>query len=197
MSVKPILFNTVMVRAILCGSKTVTRRLVKAQHLKVLESQYHTKHPDVSDKTLIEKLCEPPFKKGDILYVRETWAEWTGGYVYKAGTPPFTQAGESPVMRWKPSIHMPKEAARIWLRVTGVRVERLQEIDAKQILREGINSNSNYMRFVFYQELWDSTIKKSNLDRYGWSANPLVWVIEFGRYDKPETEGYLELKAIE
>ena len=92
---------------------------------------------------------------------------------------------------WKPSIHMPKEAARIWLKVTNVRVERLQEITSEQIYREGVEVeyphalNGEEKRYAF-STLWNSTIKKSDLDRYGWDANPYVWVIEFERGERPE-----------
>ena len=92
---------------------------------------------------------------------------------------------------WHPSIHMPKEAARIWLKVTDVRVERLQEITSEQICREGVEVeyphvlNGEEKRYAF-SRLWDSTIKKSDLDRYGWNASPWVWVIEFERCEKPE-----------
>ena len=88
-------------------------------------------------------------------------------------------------------IHMPKEAARIWLKVTDVRVERLQEITSEQICREGVEVeyphvlNGEEKRYAF-SRLWDSTIKKSDLDRYGWNASPWVWVIEFERCEKPE-----------
>lgn len=122
---KPILFNTEMVRAILEGQKTVTRRVVKHQHLAVLDSRYHREHPEVPDRVLLEKLCQPTYSPDNILYVRETWQKvggvvTPGKYIYLAdytGTP----------IRWRPSIHMPREAARIFLRVTGVRVERLQD----------------------------------------------------------------------
>lgn len=96
--------------------------------------------------------------------------------------------------KWHPSIHMPKEAARIFLRVTNVRVERLQEITSGQICKEGVEVEDPYVlngeekRYAF-SNLWDSTIKESDLDRYGWNANPWVWVIEFERCDKPESEG--------
>ena len=75
---------------------------------------------------------------------------------------------------------MPKAAARIWLRVTGVRVERLQEIDDDGVVAEGLQIGDPF------DELWDSTIKKKDLDRYGWDTNPWVWVIGFERCDKPK-----------
>lgn len=84
---------------------------------------------------------------------------------------------------------MPKEAARIWLKVTDVRVERLQDMDKMDAVKEGIDTrlciNLNHALAKF-KKLWNSTIKKSDLDRYGWDANPYVWVIEFERCEKPE-----------
>ena len=192
MSMKPILFNTDMVRAILDGRKTVTRRVVKPQHLRVLDSPYHKEHPDVPDKALLAKLCEPPYSPGDILWVRETWAksaDWyddlVSGYEYKADHP------NSDGWGWRPSIHMPREAARIFLRVTDVRVERLQEMHAEDSLREGVklhlggivNGDSPLKPFG---DLWDSTIKPADRERYGWAANPWVWVIAFERCKKPK-----------
>ena len=94
-------------------------------------------------------------------------------------------------IHWHPSIHMPKEAARIWLKVTDVRVERLQEITSEQICREGVEVeyphalNGEEKRYAF-STLWNSTIKKADLDRYSWDANPWVWVIEFERCEKPK-----------
>ena len=94
--------------------------------------------------------------------------------------------------KWHPSIHMPKEAARIWLKVKDVRVERLQEINGKDVLKEGVNSLVHPDAFYFdmnqremFERIWNSTIKKSDLDRYGWEANPYIWVIEFERCEKP------------
>lgn len=75
MSTKPILFNTEMVRAILGGRKTCTRRLIKHNVDAMLNSPYHKKHPEVEDKQIISKLCLPPYQPGDVLYVRETWSE--------------------------------------------------------------------------------------------------------------------------
>lgn len=205
MEIKPILFNTDMVRAILEGRKSCTRRIVKPQQLigmlpdkckngapeEFLKEKKLMFKPycDMTDIELINTAYKAPYQPGDILYVRETWSEWTDGYLYKAWNSPFPQAGESPVMKWHPSIHMPKEAARIWLKVTGVRVERLQEISGEDLTKEGIDLfRSNYVRVAFdeFKNIWNSTIKKSDLDRYGWDANPYVFAIEFVKIDKPE-----------
>lgn len=197
MSVKPILFNTEMVRAILDGRKSCTRRIVKPQQLVGLL-------PDkckngVPEEFLKDTAYKAPYKPGDVLYVRETWHKYlkrVGSgencrlqefFGYRASIANSEDAEEP----WKPSIHMPKEAARIFLRVTNVRVERLQEITEVQAQTEGCNSGlltgACNARGQF-EDLWNSTIKKSNLDRYGWNANPRVWVIEFERCDKTESE---------
>lgn len=214
MAIKPILFNTKMVRAILEGKKTCTRRLVKHDVESILNSPYHKKHPEVEDRQIISKLCQPPYQPGDIMYVRETWQylyeldgneqiiEGTGKYYYAAtDTIPFdTYVDASGVTHervpWHPSIHMPKEAARIWLKVTDVRVERLQEISEDGAKAEGANFKNgknvgfeekmNRTAIERFTEIWNSTIKKSDLDRYGWDANPWVWVIEFERCEKPQ-----------
>lgn len=99
--------------------------------------------------------------------------------------------GESPC-RWRPSIHMPKEAARIWLKVTDVRVERLQEINELGGRREGfvndicLEDGTGKSAVKHFADLWDSTIKKADIDKYGWKADPWVWVIEFEMCEKPE-----------
>lgn len=191
MSVKPILFNTEMVRAILEGRKTCTRRVLK-QPFEVHPNGYITK-PRGN-----ERLCPyiPPYQPGDILYVRETWCKGSYGnekekYYYKADDNNF-------FCTWHPSIHMPKEAARIWLKVMNVRVERLQDITDDGAKAEGANWKNGKnvgweekMRRTAverFAEIWNSTIKKSDLDRYGWNANPYVWVIEFERCEKPGKE---------
>lgn len=196
MAIKPILFNTEMVRAILGGRKTCTRRLIKHNVDAMLNSPYHKEHPEVEDKQIISKLCLPPYQPGDVLYVRETWSEWTGGYVYKAWSSPFPQAGAYLGEKWHPSIHMPKDAARIWLKVTEVRVERLQDITEDGAILEGAIDNRGFIHAPddeynhihsakeHFMNIWNSTIKKSDLDRYGWDANPYVWVIEFERCEK-------------
>ena len=189
---KPILFNTEMVQAISEGRKTVTRRLVKPQHLQVLDSPYHNEHPKVPDEVLIEKLCEPPYHPGDILYVRETWHKDVGRYMYRADysdTEKFCRNGKEVCIKWSPSIHMPKEAARLFLRVTDVWVERLRDIG--DCTKEGVPRGghatahmNDYDERCYFRALWNSTIKPADRDRYGWDANPWVWVIEFERISR-------------
>lgn len=134
--------------------------------------------------------------------MRETWSEGyeDGTYIYRADDkladlPTFK---ESSKLIYHPSIHMPKEAARIWLKITNVRVERLQDITVDGCHREGINIETSAVTdgetlnrkhdfsLEKFETLWNSTVKKSDIDRYGWNANPYVWVIEFDRCDKPE-----------
>lgn len=203
MAIKPILFNTEMVRAILEGRKTCTRRLVKPQ-----PDEKHT-YPlgFVTDSTEKKKVGrfgfgideyggsiqyeKPPYQPGDILYVRETWCK---GYLMNAKERYYYKADDNDFLcTWHPSTNMPKQAARIWLRVMDVRVERLQEITAESALTEGadkyihangtLNEDQTITSFI---GIWNSTIKKSDIDRYGWGANPWVWVIEFERCEKPE-----------
>lgn len=202
----PILFNTNMVRAILDGEKTVTRRVVGEKVVIVRKDQEINKNLNGRFELYnITSRCglpqnvffKPPYQPGDILYIRETWSEWTGGYVYKAWNEPFPQPGKSSIMKWHPSIHMPKEAARIWLKVTDVRVERLQDITIAEVIKEGCSDlwidAARPMKLIDvagnkneFTSLWNLTLKKSDLDRYGWVANPWVWVIEFERCVKPE-----------
>lgn len=206
MSVKPILFNTEMVRAILDGRKSCTRRIVKGfiPNNAVWGYTAFTPKGCISCRGTFadgygEKIFKLPYQPGDILYVRETWFKGLKRYMYRADytdAEKYYKNGKEVAIRWHPSIHMPKEAARIFLRVTNVRVERLQEIDGKEILEEGVNSLVHPDAFYFdmnqrelFESVWNSTIKKSDLDRYGWNANPWVWVIEFERCDKPESEG--------
>lgn len=195
---KPILFNTEMVRAILDGRKSCTRRLVK-----FLWGENPKWTGYIKDGLMLYNgrnepcIRTQPYQSGDILDVRETWCKGLERYIYRADysdTEKFYQDGKEINMKWQPSLHMPKEAARIFLRVTNVRVERLQEITSEQICKEGVEVEDPYVlngeekRYAF-SNLWNSTIKESDLDRYGWNANPWVWVIEFERCDKPESEG--------
>lgn len=223
MAIKPILFNAEMVRAVLDGRKTCTRRLVKPQ-----PDEKHT-YPlgfatDSTEKKEVGcfgfgideyggsiKYVKTPYQPGDTLYVRETWCGLPvneAGHMRGHTTYYYKADGELRPKGWRgtwhPSIHMPKEAARIWLKVTDVRVERLQDITPKGAESEGVGNlfyddigygEKNYGTEVDteygiakeqFAWLWESTIKKSDLDRYGWDANPWVWVIEFERCEKPE-----------
>lgn len=202
--VKPILFNTEMVRAILDGRKTCTRRICKdANEHTVPDMDFYNADRrtyavhNFADKEHTEQLSTAertcPVCPGDVLYVRETWCDdrqftrdsTPGQYFYKAS--------ENGYFKWKPSIHMPKEAARIWLKVTNVRVERLQEINGDDALAEGVdkyihangtlNEDQTITSFI---GIWNSTIKKSDLAQYGWDANPYIWVIEFEKCEKPK-----------
>lgn len=201
---KPILFNTDMVRAILDERKTATRRVLK-QPFEIYPNGYITKPMGN------ERLCpyEPPYLTGDILYVRETWRwlpcfdcnrdAWEhapckesvfnikyrnyGCYVYKADI----HSGMQDMFKWHPSIHMPKEVARIFLKVKDVRVERLQDIDDKGAYEEGAGEKDAIYyiggRVCDFAKIWNSTIKNSDLGKYGWDANPYVWVIEFEKLE--------------
>lgn len=200
MAIKPILFNTEMVRAILDGRKSCTRRINKDANDYVLpdmdfydsDKRTYAVHnyadKEHTDKlSIAERTC--PICPSDILYVRESYSELSFGYVYKADGENIDHLGN--VIKWHPSIHMPKEAARICLKVTDVQVERLQEITADGIRNEGLSSAAVHCGDVEialkeWENLWNSTIKKSDLDRYGWNANPYVWVISFERCEKPK-----------
>lgn len=208
--VRPILFNGDMVRAILEGRKTVTRRVIKDTD----DSMYAGLcglGPGLFDKKTGLRVKEPYYRLGDILYVRETWGIANLDYddkkvfiIYRAGneqengicvTLPnekFEKIYESMAETgpdWHPSIHMPKEAARIWLKVTDVRAERLHNLTNRDAKKEGITvetDNSGMAHKAAFMRLWDSTIKKSDIGTYGWNNNPWVWVIEFERCGKPE-----------
>lgn len=192
---KPILFNTEMVRAILDGRKTVTRRVVKQKAVEdVLSSPARRENPDIPDNRFIECLCTAPCTPGDILYLRETWTTVPdGSYVYKAST----ECPDAWKGTWHPSIHMPREAARLFLRVTGVQVERLQDMRLADCLKEGVQLTTAEQGDLVIQgvrardrfsRVWDRTIKPADLLTYGWAANPWVWVIEFERCNRPERD---------
>ena len=223
--VLPILFNTDMVRAILDGRQTETRRVVKPAnpfrnkegycqgngwwidgYSKDDEPNGHIKDYSVSScwwpkRSYIEKYA--PYQPGDILYVQETWSPVfvvPRRYLYKVGC----KEAENLPVKWHPPINMPKGAARSWLKVKDVRVERLQEITEEQAEAEGAkqcyeqihaleNRPVTYLAedrkgyyVLGFKGIWNSKIKKTDLDRYGWDANPWVWVIEFERCEKPE-----------
>lgn len=204
MAIKPILFNTKMVRAILDGRKGATRRIVKGfipddavwGYTAFTPKGYISCRGTFADG-YGEKIFKLPCETGDILYVRETWKKAPNGYYYYED---WQKDDIADVTKWKPSIHMPKEAARIWLKVTDVKIERLQDVTEDGAKAEGAIDNrgfihspeNEYDRIHTAREhfirIWNSTIKKSNLNRYGWDASPWVWVIEFERCEKPETK---------
>lgn len=268
-NIKPILFCTKDVQAILNGEKTVTRRVIKPQPIQPVPLGFtssSTCKKDIGcygwgkDKYggIIDRR-RPIYNIGDILYVRETWQEgYRIGqyeepileYVYKAkgddryvlGIDPATESDnfalavieisggvnklvkistihrdstqkiekeirwccdnfdiaricsvEYSLGKWRPSIHMPKEAARIFLKITNIRVERLQEITALECVYEGVDTldileNTPDDDFAGYAkgqfaDHWDSMLNKEDYDEYSWEANPWVWVIEFEKVD--------------
>ena len=214
---KPIIFSTPMVQAILDGRKTQTRRAIKYD----FESVYSA----ASQQGIMDKVCQygelpsdaiewyakniakPKYQPGDILWVRETFCEVPyehnhvpikGGYIT---IPKYAYKADSErdyTGIWKPSIHMPREAARIFLRVTNVRVERLQDITEEDAIAEGVGDPYDYQSPEYYDQphmrgleinksafagLWDSLNEKRG---YGWRTNPWVWVIEFEREEVEE-----------
>ncbi len=181
---KPILFNTEMVRAILGGKKTVTRRVVKPQPEGINDIIYMCNgnwyiSPD--DCGQGETPVKPPYEPDCYLYVRETWNGLPARGIFPAE---FWYKADEKMLnldeKWRPSIHMPKEAARIFLRVTDVRVERLKDMTADSAMSEGFADWNDVVR------VWDSTIPPKDRDKYGWAANPYVWVIEFERVEVTE-----------
>lgn len=227
MVIRPILFSTEMVQAILDGRKTMTRRVVTPQPMMkdlyfaenrsdinaVKLADYRIKLDQVK-KADILRYKKAPYQPGDILWVRETWVPYAGEncacsyygyeckcepYWYRANwSEDFANECEYPEdrMRWRPSIFMPKEVARLFLRVTDVRVERVQEIGEADAVREGlrmprigehVHDGMELQMICTAQDafaaLWDSlNAKRGN----GWDANPWVWVYSFERTDKPE-----------
>ena len=212
---KPILFSQEMVKAILEGRKTVTRRAVKyygrtptmdkKDKFYKIDENLNGENPnrlyagfyndnDVFEhegETIIDAIYYPLyFKVGDILYVRETWLKADDGYYYRADETSISkEAREQYGYKWKPSIHMPKSLARIFLKVMDVRVERLQDITEEQAIKEGVKLPSVKANYVnSFIPLWNSTIKKQDINKYGWDANPFVWVIEFERINGQSEE---------
>jgi hypothetical protein len=198
----PILMNGAMVRAVLEGRKTVMRRLVNLDRsrfdtVSLLASRegipymWHATRGGRCDERGDGKGLLCPFGEvGDRLYVRETWrphgdaplSECTGSenIMFHAGLDEF----EAGIFEWRPSIHMPKWATRIWLEVTAVRVERLRDITPEQAIAEGMTTNLRegdavaHLRYQF-GELWDGLAKPGTR----WADNPWVWVVEFRRIE--------------
>ena len=209
---KPILMDTENVRALLEGRKTVTRRVVKHQpssNYELVRGMYRDGNGRlcaVFHSSEDIKSVYPNYDRGDILWVRETWAKnpFGDGYIYPTEVP---GAGQ----KWKPSIHMPREAARIFLLVTDVRVEHLQEITTSQARAEGQPKCPGSIAIcgkfhgcqhceaeisnavLWFESVWNKTIPKhpNKFKRYPYyyEDDPWVWVINFERISKEEAEG--------
>lgn len=217
---KPILFNTEMVKAILEGRKTQTRRVVNKEYLGLADingNNIYIEDEDGKHFNILETTWAK-YKVGDILYVRETFLigyiesgydepheneyciinddSFDGEVIYKADHIQNTKINnldaedkeERPI--WSPSIHMPKKYARIFLKVTNVRVEKLQDITFNEIRREGIfplgditEDSNNYISHI--QELWINLWNSTAKNGYRWEDNPYVFVYEFERIEKP------------
>lgn len=240
---KPILFNTEMICAILDGLKTVTRRPIKP-HYRPDEAGFQIiTDANTGAYVRIEyydewenetRIMTNPYQCGDILYVRETWQflpcidcpeqfsgcnkqplEYEDRDMVAEGCNIYRADCLDPSrVCWRPSIHMPREAARIFLRVADVRVERLHEFGIEDAKKEGVVPISrpggcrcqwaydgcmeepcpNRAAYEIdrhvdpFVEVWDSTIRPTDRDLYGWLANPWVWVIEFERISREEAE---------
>lgn len=189
---KPILFQGEMVRAILTGTKTQTRRIVKWESLhKQAGLPFPTKCRlawfkilrnwglDADDGVMREVHC--PFgKPGDQLWIREAWAmhpDPNEGIIYRADD--WDEWFES--ISWKPSIHMKKVHSRIRLRIISIRVERLRDISNNDAWCEGVSDSPEYNCRALFFDLWE----KINGEKEGCSVNdnPWVWVIEFEKLD--------------
>ena len=189
MTERPMLFSAPMVCALLAGSKTQTRRALKARALEGVSDPAGFVPQFVADAE--NRMC-PYGKPGNNLWVREAWAAWaphpdnddTDSVIYRATD------GRVPE-RWKPSIHMPRWASRITLEITGVRVERLKDITEADAVAEGIERRASGFAWytgrdaktsyttnpiTSYSSLWESINGAGS-----WDANPWVWVVEFRR----------------
>lgn len=195
---KSILFNTQMVQAILSGQKTQTRRVINPPQNSAVAGffvrsnaegtrwvELHDEHERTFDRP---RYLEPQYAPGDILYVRETFADVPGSTLvyYRADNPRGT-------IRWKPSIHMPRRFARLFLQVTAVRTERLQDITPKECGYEGVSvdftlplGEQQSLSFDRFATLWNATVTENRMVTHGWNANPWVWVYEFERVEGPE-----------
>ena len=202
---RPILFNTEMVQAIMReeNPKTVTRRILKGYVPKdaIFGYTMFTPEKHISCRGTFsdgygEKFFKLPYKKDDILYIRETWSEhYTANndgklvYCYKAdGINLKSECLPGETNRWYPSIHMPKKAARLFLKVTDVSVERIKGMKLDDFLREGVTlrpeafndpENAYWQARRIFESIWNNTIKKSDLMFHRWDANPYIWVVEF------------------
>ena len=198
------------------GHKSGTWGYADGEAYKIWGDRYRL--PDGIPDGELKRRWTPPCNTGDTLWVREAWpfqcciecmdqledetcmlgkmstihedkeAESEGCYIYR---------GEHPHpdrIVWRPSIHMPKDAARIWLKVTGVSVERLHDMTLDDFLSEGVvlrpeafndPDNAYLQAREIFKGIWDSTVRKNELARHGWEADPWVWAVRFERCGKP------------
>ena len=200
---KQTLFNTEMVRAILDDRKTQTRRPIDWDISNSMSGDAASGYLVQTDNGLIDALKLYRYQKGDILYVRETFVDISeiipGNIHYKASA---TKADlewlREEGWKWKPSIHMPKEAARIFLKVTDIRIERVQDITEENAIAEGCKMAGDFPveRKIddgiyegwdaargWFADSWQNLYKSKG---YGWDTNCWVWVIEFERCEKPD-----------
>jgi hypothetical protein len=202
---RPILFSAAMVRALLDGSKTQTRRVLKSNCQEIGERDDGTPWPwSENPETAADHWHACPYgEPGDRLWVRETFLDTLGTgvehrdqqgkrqrYAFAADCRPGSYGDEARKdygLKWKPSIHMPRAASRILLEIVSVRVERLQAIGEEDARAEGVTIKERhtvgYCAGAFlppsiraYRELWESINGTGS-----WDANPWVWVVEFKR----------------
>ena len=211
MMIRPILFNTEMVQAILEGRKTTTRRIIKGvdrNYYFLGSNKQNTKVSFARTTTSLPLRVKIPYQVGDILYVRETWFEGdildsnediVERDIVLYATDDLSEYGIEEI-KWRPSIFMPKEAARIFLKVTGVRVEKLQDITEEGAKAEGAYKlaqsnptkcvenkdvdNGSYLNG--FKRVWFKTLPKYYKDYATFEGNPYVWVIEFQRVERPK-----------
>ncbi len=196
MSEKPILFNTAMVQAILAGRKTQTRRPCKVQPIQGTLADYSR---EAIDAVIRHK---SPYQVGDVLWVRETWQQIIerkrDRQLFIANAPRQNQVflvyavgleDEEPP-RWRPSIHMPRWAARLFLRVTDVRVQRVHEISESDAIAEGVDPlhieknrqffHKNDCHALAFAELWSEAYSKT----FPCASNPWVLAYTFERIER-------------
>ena len=192
---RPILFSAPMVRAILAGAKTQTRRPVKPRKDRAIGCELACY--ELADEFNAGDYMNAPWAPGDRLWVRETFCDhWhmdRGVIEYRADGELDSDMFDAGCT-WRPSIHMPRWASRITLEVTGVRVEQLQEISYEDAKAEGAEFWRNdgtltelppcsAHRYEF-EDLWTSINGADS-----WDANPWVWVVSFRRLDAKEAKG--------
>lgn len=188
---KPILFNTEMVKAILNGNKTQTRRIIKPHPIQPEKGSYFDSFAggpqwnwwSKDHRQYLGQIIKCPYEIGQKLWIRETWFdEFKALYPQRKTKRIFHYKAsvlDKSVFKWKPSIFMPKEACRLWLEITNIRAEKLQNITPEDIIHEGCTIPRVTAKTCFrgdWIKLWNSINEKRG---YSWESNPWVWVIEF------------------